>query len=150
MALALPAAGPLCSLQRGSAAHQQQACRARAPADLASSCFVARPAAVRQRLAVQMPQHVAQSSLAGAGGINDDNKERVVKGEVGDPSKAQPLVSKHTFAVAATATHAVDVVGYTVMDTLQTFLTRFTHAVLNFQAPSFMDAKWLVQQLVEG
>ena len=73
-----------------------------------------------------MRQHVAQSSLAGAGGINDDNKERVVKGEVGDPSKAQPLVSKHTFAVAATATHAVDVVGQTVVDTLQTFLTRST------------------------
>jgi hypothetical protein len=36
---------------------------------------------------------VAQSAAAaGAGGINDDNKERVVKGSVGEPSKAQPTV----------------------------------------------------------
>ena len=31
------------------------------------------------------------AAAAGAGGINDDNREGVVKGEVGDPSKTQVI-----------------------------------------------------------
>lgn len=56
------------------------------------SCYlhvIARPLAVRQR---QQPL-VQSAAAAGAGGINDNNKERVVKGNVGEPSKAQPTVT---------------------------------------------------------
>lgn len=57
-----------------------------------------RPVAARQR----QPLLVVQSAAsAGAGGINDDNKERVVKGNVGDPSKAQPTVKVLTVHPAA-------------------------------------------------
>ena len=31
------------------------------------------------------------AAAAGAGGINDDNREAIVKGEVGEPSKSQVI-----------------------------------------------------------
>ena len=49
-------------------------------------CNLHRPAALRVAARRGPPLPAA---AAGASGINDDNRERVVKGEVGDPSKAQ-------------------------------------------------------------
>ena len=51
--------------------------------------WCSRCAAARQRRPLLLAQSAA---AAGAGGINDDNKERVVKGSVGEPSQAQPTV----------------------------------------------------------
>lgn len=70
-------------------------------AQLAPARVLCRPMAARQRQLL-----VAQSAAAaGAGGINDDNKERVVKGNVGEPSKAQPTVRPCHGAVSTVPGH---------------------------------------------